>query len=62
MDMKHQPHNEDSDNFAITDNVLLLFNEHDSRIALNWEFYTPRPNAEDPVISDVVTSRSSIDC
>jgi hypothetical protein len=23
--------------FAITDQVLLLFNEHDIRIALNWE-------------------------
>jgi hypothetical protein len=25
------------DNFAITDQVLLLFNEHDTKIALNWQ-------------------------
>lgn len=32
--------------FAITDHVLLLFNEHDTKVALNWELYTPPPVKE----------------
>ena len=34
------------EDFGITDRVLLLFNEHDTKIALNWEFYTPNPRLE----------------
>ena len=36
-------------NFALTDHVLLLFNEHDSRIALNWESYTPKSSDREAV-------------
>ena len=38
--MKANPEHIADGSFGITDTVLLLFNEHDTRIALNWE---PRP-------------------
>ena len=35
--MKKRQSASSHENFAITDNVLLLFNELDTKIALNWE-------------------------
>lgn len=50
--------NGSSENFAITDQVLLMFNEHDSRIALNWEFYTPKADPKDEITPPAAASRS----
>ena len=46
------------EDFAITDQVLLLFNEHDSRIALNWEFYSAEPDPTDGITPLGASSRS----
>jgi hypothetical protein len=37
MEMKTVRNRSSNDSFALSDRVLLLFNEHDTRIALNWE-------------------------
>ena len=46
--VKHDLRSSNTQNFAITDHVLLLFNEHDSRIALNWGSESPQPDSERP--------------
>lgn len=43
--MKKTSNNRANGNFALTDHVLLLFNEHDTRIALNWETFEPKYSA-----------------
>ena len=35
-------HNSPAGNFTLTEHVLLFFNEHDSRIALDWESDKPK--------------------
>jgi hypothetical protein len=46
---------------SIKDHVLLLFNEHDTRIALNWEVYAADRDRRDAIIIDLATSQSSFD-
>ena len=37
--------------FGIAEHVLLLFNDHDTKIALKWEIYTPPPVKESDIVS-----------
>jgi hypothetical protein len=45
--MKMQRRVINREDFSITDSVLLLFNEHDTKVALNWECDLPRSNAKE---------------
>jgi len=47
--------------YSINDHVLLLFNEHDTKIALNWEFYAADRDRRGAIMLDLATSRSSFD-
>ena len=49
--MKNVSNDSATGSFALTDHVLLLFNEHDTRIALNWESYTPKFTSRDGIRS-----------
>ena len=49
------------DDHSINDHVLLLFNEHDTKIALNWEFYAADRDRRDAIMLDLATSQSSFD-
>ena len=45
--MKRQLSANDPEDFAITENILLLFNEHDTKIALNWGDHTERSHVKE---------------
>ena len=45
--MQRQQSTRSHDDFAIADYVLLLFNEHDTKIALNWGDHTERSHVKE---------------
>jgi hypothetical protein len=45
--MKRAENKSRRNDFTITDHVLLLFNEHDTRIALNWQIHSDDGAASD---------------
>jgi hypothetical protein len=50
-------HKRISERFAISDHVLLLFNQHDTRIALDWEPHPADRGAEDEAAPDATSLR-----
>ena len=43
-----------SDNLAISDEILLMFNEHDTRITLNWEPGSPDVPPHEGVVTVIL--------